>query len=441
MISRVILSTIALIFSLLPCVMTFANDAFKKPVRLKADGKVIDTGATIGHSSPCIEDIDGDGLNDLIVGDFSGKFHIYKNIGQRNTPVYKSIGNIKADGEDASVNIYCCVGGQPRFVDLNGDGIRDFISSSYDPGHCYNFRGLPDHKFAKREELIDKAGIPVRSNVQQKQNYESFGSFYTPVDWDADGDFDLLIGCFEGELKLRLNEGDSKKPVFATDNQSVKAGNKPLKVDAHCCPVVADWDKDGLWDILAGSDNGSVVWFRNVGTKTDPQFGEGQLLVSKHTGTGKDLECWSEDEIVPGIRAQIEVVDFNQDGKLDLILGDFCTAYDFRKDLTKQEKQQFEMLMTKSQSIVKSYSKKTESLSVEFKKKYPGDEIYSDKATAEWSKAYKTLRESSEAIQLEKHEIELTKQMRLYLASTESKRNRSYDLAIPHGYVWLFIRK
>ncbi|MCA9015257.1 MAG: VCBS repeat-containing protein, partial [Planctomycetaceae bacterium] len=344
-------------------------------------------------------------------------------------------------GIDAKVNIYCCVGGQPRFVDLDGDGLRDFISSYYDPGYCYYFRCLGHQKYAAPVELVDKTGVPVRSSVQQKQDYQSFGSFYTPVDWDADGDFDLLIGCFDGHLKLRLNEGDAKKYVFATENQTVNAGKEPLKVEKHCCPVVVDWDKDGLWDILAGSDEGSVVWYRNVGSKTAPQFAESQILVPKHDGFGYDLVRWSEQDIVPGIRSQIEVVDYNKDGKLDLILGDFCTAFDFRKDLTSKEKQQVETLQTKLKEAAEPYGAKQKALRDDFQKRYPGDKIFSEKADKEWTEAYQALKKSPEAQKMEAYEVEYVKQMRLLLASTAHEGNRSFDLAKSHGYVWLFLRK
>ena len=321
-----------------------ADEVFEKPTRLEADGKPIDTGNAWGHSSPCVEDVDGDGLRDLVLGDFGGKFRIYKNVGEKTAPVYKAAGNLQADGTDAAVRIYCCIGSQARFCDLNNDGIRDFISNSYDPGHCYYFRGLGDGTFARSEELVDKAGIPVRSEPEQKQNHQSFGSFYMPVDWDADGDLDILIGCFDGELKLRVNEGDANKYVFAKENVTINAGDKPLKVPSHCCPIIVDWDGDGLWDVLAGSDDGSVTWFQNTGTKTSPQLAEGVTLVEKHDGHGYNLVRWNESEISPGIRSQIEVVDHNGDGKLDLLVGDFCTAYEMRT-MDEAEKQQFQKLL------------------------------------------------------------------------------------------------
>ncbi len=418
----------------------FAADVFEKPIRLQADGKVIDTGEAWGHSSPCVEDLDGDGLAELVLGDFGGKFRIYKNVGEKNSPVYKATGNLQANGTDAAVRIYCCIGSQARFCDMNNDGIRDFISNSYDPGHCFYFRGLGDGTFAEREELVDKAGIPVRSAPEQKRDVQSFGSFFAPVDWDADGDQDILIGCFNGELKLRINEGDAAEYAFAKENITINVGDKPLKVSAHCCPIIADWDGDGLWDVLAGSDDGSVTWFQNIGTKASPQLAEGVTLVQKHDGNGYNLVRWNESEITPGIRSQIEVVDHNGDGKLDLLVGDFCTAFEMRT-MDEAEKVQFQKLLADLEASGKPFADKMKALREDFTKRYPGDAINSDEANAEWSKAYKELQESPEAKQMEEQEAKLVREIRPYLADTRDSGDRSFDLAKPHGYVWLYIRK
>jgi hypothetical protein len=417
------------------------SSVFEPPVRLQADGQVIDTGSAWGHSGPCVADLDGDGLEDLIVGDFSGKFRFYRNVGTANEPSYEYKGFIQAGDEDALVNICCCIGSQARFCDLNGDGIRDMIANSYHPGHCYVFRGLPNHRFAVREELLDKAGVPIRSYPVQKQEYQSYGSFFEFVDWDDDGDLDILIGCVDGTLKLRINEGTKTNPEFAAENIDVLVGGEPLKVKAHLCPKVADWDGDGLWDIIAGSVDGSATFFRNIGSKTSPVFAQGEILVEAHAGYGYNRVIWDEAQIVPGIRSQVEVVDYNGDGKLDLLVGDFYTACDFKPDLSPQQKQEVEQLIAESESLGKAYGEKMEALRKEFAERYPGDQIFSDEADKAWSTAYKALLESPEAKELERNDVEFAKSLRPFLATTRGTGDQSFDLGHSHGHVWLFLRK
>jgi hypothetical protein len=56
-----------------------------QPVRLMADGKPIDT--EVGHAAPYVTDFDGDGITDLLVGQFGGGvLWIYKNVGTNKEP-------------------------------------------------------------------------------------------------------------------------------------------------------------------------------------------------------------------------------------------------------------------------------------------------------------------------------------------------------------------
>src|SRR3954463_8942883 len=64
------------------------NSVFQNPVRLKAAGAVIDSGPHWAHSGPCLHDVDGDGRRDLLVGDFSGLFRLYRNVGTDREPTF-----------------------------------------------------------------------------------------------------------------------------------------------------------------------------------------------------------------------------------------------------------------------------------------------------------------------------------------------------------------
>jgi hypothetical protein len=83
-----------------------ATGIFEAPTRLAAADGVINSGASWGHSSPWVADVDGDGVRDLVVGDFSGLFRLYRNEGTNQAPRYAKAVNLQAGDADAKVPIY-----------------------------------------------------------------------------------------------------------------------------------------------------------------------------------------------------------------------------------------------------------------------------------------------------------------------------------------------
>jgi hypothetical protein len=79
---------------------------FHAPTRLSAADGVIDSGPSWGHSGPWVEDVDGDGRRDLVVGDFSGLFRFYRNEGTNTKARYAAAVNLQAGAADAKVRIY-----------------------------------------------------------------------------------------------------------------------------------------------------------------------------------------------------------------------------------------------------------------------------------------------------------------------------------------------
>ncbi len=197
------------------------------------------------------------------------------------------------------------------------------LSGSF-PGEIYFFRRLADDKFARHELLKAKNGKTINAG----QASTAFA-----VDWDADGDLDLLLGNIMGDVNVVTNEGNAKTMALGEPVKLEAASGTKHGGDSH--PVAADWDGDGLLDLLVGGGEGGVVWHRNTGTAQKPQLAAAQQLIAKSPAP------WSNDANRRatdwGVRSKICVVDYDRDGRLDVLLGDYCGGFEGEPDQTSEQ--------------------------------------------------------------------------------------------------------
>ncbi len=93
---------IAVLIGLVPVHDAVLGDELAPPVRLEADGRVIDT--ETGHAAPFVCDFDGDGTQDLLVGQFGqGLLTIYRNEGTNAEPKLAAGVKFKDGAEDGTV--------------------------------------------------------------------------------------------------------------------------------------------------------------------------------------------------------------------------------------------------------------------------------------------------------------------------------------------------
>ncbi|MFL7905341.1 SwmB domain-containing protein, partial [Azospirillum argentinense] len=124
------------------------------------------------------------------------------------------------------------------------------------------------------------------------------------ADLDGDGDLDVLVGSNSGSLLFLRNVGTATAPSFTLEaTNPFGLGNFiPL-----ASPSIADLDGDGDLDILVGSQGGDTLFYRNVGTATAPSF---TLVGTNPFGLGN-----------AGGQASPTMVDIDGDGDLDILIG------------------------------------------------------------------------------------------------------------------------
>jgi hypothetical protein len=225
-------------------------------------------------------------------------------------------------------------------ADLNGDGFDDVISGSYWPGHLILFEGRGKQTYAKGYELTEADGTKLHAGKpwadDQEPDMDSLAAAPHLVDWDGDGDLDLLVGNIAGRVILIVNEGTAKAPKFGKDRTPVVAGGSIVQVDGDAGPTTADWDGDGKWDLIVGANDGSVMLYRNTGTKAKPSFEAGRALVEKRAEGWEPVPSGREPTR-PGLRTKVHVTDYDGDGRLDLLVGDFAQLAQSAPELTAEQ--------------------------------------------------------------------------------------------------------
>lgn len=175
--------------------------------------------------------------------------------------------------------------------------------------------------------------IPIKNKSEQIQN---ICTRPTAVDWNGDGKLDLVVGNFAGSFYIFFGEGKEK---FAPKPEPLMARNKPLAIQGHHSdPFVVDWDGDGDLDLLSGSDMGGVQWAQNTaGRGKTPALKEFATLI-KPGAKFESGQLVSEGDLTePAGSTRVWVDDVNGDGKLDIMVGDSITLVSLAKGVNKEE--------------------------------------------------------------------------------------------------------
>jgi hypothetical protein len=284
----------------------------------------------VGGGAPNFIDFDGDGLRDIIRTEGLDTMMFFKNVGTEKKPRFAPGKLLSYQGQVIHMDLEMI---NPTAADYDGDGDVDLLV------------GEEDGRVSLLENTGESAdGVPAFKPpvfLRQQADELKFGVLPTPCayDLDGDGDTDLVAGNSAGYIGFIENLGGTPpkwaEPVYlAADGKVIRilAGEKgsiqgPGEAKwGYTTVSVCDWDLDKLPDLLVNSVWGKVVWFRNVGTRTEPKFADAGMVEVEWDGAApKPPWTWwtpAKKELAPQWRTSVQGIDLTGDGLPDLVALD-----------------------------------------------------------------------------------------------------------------------
>lgn len=138
----------------------------------------------------------------------------------------------------------------PDLADFDGDGVLDLLLGAGPDIYLYSRKGgLQPGKLLRAKDDRSLGQIVGSAHVAP-----------CAVDFDGDGDTDLLLGDDEG--RVWWVECLQQNPLQLAEPVLLAAGGKPIQVGPRARVCAGDWDGDGRYDLIIGDTLGHLYFCR-----------------------------------------------------------------------------------------------------------------------------------------------------------------------------------